>query len=282
MLSVIKADTAGSRRLLAPTRQWEIRFSATRKRPYFYCPTTSESVWEAPPALTPEKISTLPGAHHLAYEPPPPAGAASPSTNASASASAAPTSATAAHAPTAAAAPAAAPATQQAAAAASKQQAPVDPNAAPIKVRASHLLIKSEKSRRPSSWRQLHITRTVGQAREILQTHQQNLQAAEDLPKQFARVAKAESDCSSAREGGDLGFFGRQQMQKPFEEAAFALKVGEMSPISECLNTLGVEIRYPDKVPRHFQFKPTQVCILSFERLEHGNAIDDRDIRAAP
>ncbi|SGY17824.1 BQ5605_C015g07905 [Microbotryum silenes-dioicae] len=227
---------------MSDTRQWEIRFSATRKRPYFYCPTTSESVWEAPPALTPEKISTLPGAHHLAYEPPPPAGAASPSTNASASASAsasaAPTSATAVHAPTAAAAAAA-----PAAAAASKQPAPVDPSAAPTKVRASHLLIKSEKSRRPSSWRQLHITRTVGQAREILQTHQQNLQAAEDLPKQFARVAKAESDCSSAREGGDLGFFGRQQMQKPFEEAAFALKVGEMSPIIQTDSGLHLILR---------------------------------------
>ncbi|SCV68175.1 BQ2448_296 [Microbotryum intermedium] len=229
-------------------RAYEIRFSATRKRPYFYSPTTSESVWEAPPSLTPEKISTLPGAHHLAYEPPH-ASTASSSTNnanananagasASASASAAPTSATAAPAPAAAA-----PVAHQVAAAASKQQTPSDPNAPPTKVRASHLLIKSEKSRRPSSWRQLHITRTVEQAREILQTHQQNLQAAEDLPKQFARVAKAESDCSSAREGGDLGFFGRQQMQKPFEEAAFALKVGEMSPIIQTDSGLHLILR---------------------------------------
>ncbi|EDO26281.1 predicted protein, partial [Nematostella vectensis] len=42
-------------------------------------------------------------------------------------------------------------------------------------------------------------------------------------------LAKTESDCSSAKNGGDLGFFGRGQMQKPFETATFSLRVGEMS-----------------------------------------------------
>ena len=49
--------------------------------------------------------------------------------------------------------------------------------------------------------------------------------------KTFEELATENSDCSSASRGGDLGTFGRGQMQKPFEEASFALKVGEMSGI---------------------------------------------------
>lgn len=47
--------------------------------------------------------------------------------------------------------------------------------------------------------------------------------------KTLEELATTESDCSSAKRGGDLGFFGRGQMQPPFEKATYALKVGELS-----------------------------------------------------
>jgi NIMA-interacting peptidyl-prolyl cis-trans isomerase 1 len=45
----------------------------------------------------------------------------------------------------------------------------------------------------------------------------------------FEDLASKYSDCSSASKKGDLGYFSSGEMQKPFEEASFALKVGELS-----------------------------------------------------
>jgi NIMA-interacting peptidyl-prolyl cis-trans isomerase 1 len=40
---------------------------------------------------------------------------------------------------------------------------------------------------------------------------------ADQIQREFAQIAAVESDCSSARKGGDLGWFGRGMMQKAFE-----------------------------------------------------------------
>ncbi|KAF8203775.1 hypothetical protein BJ912DRAFT_841398 [Pholiota molesta] len=98
----------------------------------------------------------------------------------------------------------------------------------PGQVRASHLLVKHKDSRRPSSWKETNITRTKEEAVEILRGYQAQIDGS---PEKFAELASLHSDCSSHSNGGDLGWFGRGQMQKPFEDAAYSLEIGKISDV---------------------------------------------------
>lgn len=84
-----------------------------------------------------------------------------------------------------------------------------------------------------------HILLRVGPdaaqaARDSAQMLASDLRARAAAGEDFAALAEQYSqDPGSAADGGDLGFFGRGQMVAPFEEAAFALDVGEVSDVVE-------------------------------------------------
>jgi len=65
------------------------------------------------------------------------------------------------------------------------------------------------------------------EARRKLQEIRDKLKAGEE----FSSLAKECSECPSSAKGGDLGYFRRGRMVKPFEEAAFALEPGEISEV---------------------------------------------------
>lgn len=88
------------------------------------------------------------------------------------------------------------------------------------KIRASHILISTlDKSGNPLPEEE------VKKAEKKINYIYGELKAGGD----FAQLAKKNSDDSSAANGGDLGFFTKGMMVKEFEDAAFALNVGEIS-----------------------------------------------------
>lgn len=90
----------------------------------------------------------------------------------------------------------------------------------PEQVRASHILIKVDENATEAQKKE---------AREKIKAVQEKVKKGED----FAELAKTYSEGPSAPGGGNLGYFRRGQMVKPFEDAAFKLKPGETSDIVE-------------------------------------------------
>ena len=93
---------------------------------------------------------------------------------------------------------------------------------APAERRASHILVKADKNA-PAAER----AQAKAKAESLLAQVKKN-------PASFGDLARKNSDDpGSAEKGGELDFFGRDAMTKPFEDAAFALKPGETGPVVE-------------------------------------------------
>mmetsp|Transcript_543 Transcript_543/g.901 ORF Transcript_543/g.901 Transcript_543/m.901 type:complete len:112 (-) Transcript_543:43-378(-) len=95
-----------------------------------------------------------------------------------------------------------------------------------MEVQAKHILLKHSGSRNPNdSYRNKPVTRSFEEAMQGIQRIKQRLDAGDN----FDQIANEVSECRSAARGGDLGPFGKGAMQKPFEDATFALQVGQIS-----------------------------------------------------
>jgi peptidyl-prolyl cis-trans isomerase C len=107
----------------------------------------------------------------------------------------------------------------------------------PEEVRASHILIKVDPAADDA---------TKAAARKKIEDLQQKLKAGGD----FAELAKENSEGPSNVRGGDLGYFKRGQMVKPFEDAAFSMKTNEVSEL--------VETRFGYHLIKVYDKKPEQ------------------------
>ena len=96
------------------------------------------------------------------------------------------------------------------------------------KIRCSHILQKHSQSRRPfDSYRNKPVTRSPEEALENIKTIHEEI--TKNGIETFGQYASKYSECGSAANEGDLGLFGKGEMQKEFEETGYALQVGQLS-----------------------------------------------------
>jgi peptidyl-prolyl cis-trans isomerase C len=112
----------------------------------------------------------------------------------------------------------------------------------PEQLRASHILFSVDSSA-TADFRKT----TRDQAEGVLK----RAKAGED----FAALAKQYSKDGSAQQGGDLNFFPRGQMVPAFDQAAFALKPGEISGI--------VETQFGFHIIKATEYKPERIVPLA-------------------
>jgi parvulin-like peptidyl-prolyl isomerase len=90
-------------------------------------------------------------------------------------------------------------------------------------VRASHILLMYAGSSRSTATR----------SKDEALTEINALKAEIDGGADFGELARENSDCPSSRDGGDLGWFSPGMMVPEFDDAAFALGVGDSSGVVE-------------------------------------------------
>lgn len=123
------------------------------------------------------------------------------------------------------------------------------------KVRASHILIKVDAKATPEEKQK---------ARDKATAIRKQLSKGED----FAALAQKESSCPSSAKGGDLGYFQKGRMVPEFDQAAFALKPGELSEVVETQFGFHV-IKVTEKKPAGtIPFNEAQNDIVEYLRMQ--------------
>lgn len=110
----------------------------------------------------------------------------------------------------------------------------------PEKVRASHILVLADEKEYAAELKKNNpeISEADLNARVAQEMANKKAKAEEILkqvkanPEDFAKIAKEKSDDrTSAKMGGELGFFSRKEMVKPFSDAAFSLPINKVSDL---------------------------------------------------
>ena len=123
----------------------------------------------------------------------------------------------------------------------------------PAMIKASHILVKAEEE---------NPTQAAAKAAEL----KEKLANGAD----FAALAQEHSACPSGTKGGDLGFFAPGSMVKSFEEAAFALKPGEISDVVSTQFGLHLIKVTDTQEPHKLEYEEAKPQIAQFLKEQNG------------
>lgn len=130
----------------------------------------------------------------------------------------------------------------------------------PEQVKASHILIKVEPTADDAA---------KAAARKKIEDVRKKLADGGD----FAELAKEYSEGPSGPRGGDLGYFGRGQMVKPFDDAVFAMQVNQVSEVVETrfgYHLIKVYDKKPEETLAYAEVKDRISERLKREKIQKG------------
>lgn len=139
----------------------------------------------------------------------------------------------------------------------------------PEEVKASHILIKVEPTADDA---------TKAAARKKVEDLQQKLKDGGD----FAELAKENSEGPSNVRGGDLGYFKRGQMVKPFEDVAYSMKIDEVSDLVETrfgYHLIKVSDKKPEQTLAYADVKDKIAQRLKQEKVEKDATLYVEDLK---
>jgi parvulin-like peptidyl-prolyl isomerase len=120
----------------------------------------------------------------------------------------------------------------------------------PEKVRVSHILVQVDKDA------------TVEEKQAARRRIDGLLEAVKKPDADFAAIARANSDCPSAKAGGDLGYMKRDMRGSPLAKVAFTLADGEISDVIESRSGFHIIRASGRKAPRLISYDEAKYAIL--------------------
>jgi len=133
----------------------------------------------------------------------------------------------------------------------------------PERVRALQIMVREESAAKQVRGELVEKLHTLKQAQLKLKRKNRSSQDVQKaMEEYFSALAREKSQSPDATKGGNLGFFSRGQMPSEFENAVFALKVGDISEVVETIHGFHIFLLARREAPRAMNYEEARENIV--------------------